>query len=220
MRFAAKFPWKFGGPDRTLDIEHQALLDALAPGWSERGPDTEIYAETRAEARVVTMVWAINRRVAHQAHPMRMTDLLEDFEKATSIQVDPADTLVERRRKVAAKLRGIVSNALAALEAVAAAQLGPNFVALTVADPSTEIVYWPILNPGPPGYEFSSNRGVVAIHMNRDGLSDAEYRRKSTALADTLDHMRPSWLQYTIGVGSGNGTTFIAGKGVVGMTIL
>ncbi len=219
MRFAAKLPWKLGGPDRTLDIEHQALLDTLAPGW-DVSPGTEIWAETRAEALAATMIWAINRRVANQSHPLRMSDLLADFEDAASLRVTPAESLVERRRKLAAKLRGIVGNDIAQLAAVAQAQLGPNFVALTVADPSKEIVYWPGISPGPPGYEWSSNRCVVAVHMNRDGLSDDEYRRKSAALAETLDHMRPSWLAYTIGVGSGPGTTFIVGKGIVGMTIL
>lgn len=219
MRFAGKFPLQFGGPNNTLDIEHQALLDALAPGW-DTGSDTELYAETRAEALMVTAIWRINRRVGNQWIPLRATDMLEDWEKATSTRVADGDTLVDRRRRLAAKLRVIANNAITDLEEAASTALGANFEALTTAAPADEIVYWPGINPGPPGYEWSTNRAIVAIHMNRIGLSDADFKRKRSALAEVLDHMRPAWLAYTIGEGTGVGTQFIAGKGICGLTFV
>lgn len=219
MRFAAKFPWQWGAGDRTLEIEHQALLDALAPGW-DTSSNTELYAETRAEALAVTLIWRVNRRVGNQWQPLRMMDMLEDFERATSTIVSDADTHGDRRMRLAGKLRSVVNNAFTDLDDACRATLGPNFVALAATAPADEITYWPGINPGPPGYEWSTNRAVVAVHVNKNGLDEDSFKRKRAALAEMLDHMRPSWLAYAIGVGTGAGTTFIANKGVCGLTFV
>jgi uncharacterized protein YmfQ (DUF2313 family) len=219
VRFAGKFPLKFGGPDNLHDAEHQALLDALAPGW-DTGSDTELYAETRADALLLTAIWRVNHRVANQWLPLRATDMLEDWERATSTRPADGDTLVDRRRRLAARLRVIANNAITDLEEAASTALGANFVALTTAAPADEIVYWPGINPGPPGYEWCTNRAIIAIHMNRIGLGDLDFQKKRAWLVEVLDHMRPAWLAYTVGEGTGVGTSFIVNKGICGLTFV
>jgi hypothetical protein len=214
------FPLQLGGGDSVLDAEHQALLDLLAPGWEGVDETHPLWAETRAEALAVTMVWATNRRVANQMQPLKMTELLPDFEEVTHQIPSAEDSLVTRRRRIAGKLRGIVRNAFDDLKDVASRVMGPNFVALTAADPADEIVYWPGINPGAPGYEWSSNRAIVAVHCNMNGLGDDDFDRKRAVLADALDHARPAWLTYQIGVGSGIAGGFIVDKGICDITIV
>lgn len=219
MRFPARFPLRFGGPDRTLDQEHQALLDALAPGW-DTDVDTEFWVETRADAFAVSLIWAINRRVGNQAFPLRMLDDLESWESATGLRPTPVDPLPERRAVLAAKLRGVANNAINDIESACETALGINYEALVQVDADDWISYWPGVNPGPPGYEFSSNRAHVCIHCNKVQLNEAQFRAKRANLIEILTHMLPAWMTFTIGVGSGAGTTHVCNVGIVGQTII
>jgi len=219
MRFPGRFPLKFGGHDDTQDVEHQALLDALAPGWDVE-EDTELWIETRVDALALTMIWIINRRAGNQAIPTRMQEVLADWEAATNLRPASSDTLIARRRALSAKLRGIVANALDDIEDAAATAMGANFVALVQVAEADWISYWPGINPGPPGYEFSSNRAHICIHCNRNGLTDAEFVALRTKLINTLLHLVPVWMRFTIGLGSGVGTTHVCNVGIVGATII
>ena len=219
MRFPGSFPLKFGGHDDTQDVEHQALLDALAPGWDVE-EDTELWIETRVDALALTMVWVINRRAGNQAIPTRMQEVLTDWEAATNLRPALSDTLVARRRALAAKLRGIVANAISDIEAACSTAMGANFVELVQVAEANWISYWPGINPGPPGYEFSSNRAHVCAHCSRDGLTDYEFISLRTKLMNTLLNMVPAWMRFTIGVGTGTGTTHVCNVGIVGSTII
>src|SRR3990167_5417834 len=216
MRWPARFPWRWGAHDATLDQEHQALLDALSPGWDvEAG--TELWCETKTDALALTMVWAVNRRVGNQMSPLKALEWLPEWESATKLRPAIDETSIERRRRLAGKLRGLVRNAIADLEAMASDQLGSNFVDLLTVASADQTTYWPGVNPGPPGFEFASNRAPVTIQMNQDQLSAIELRRKIAALAEVLDHARPAWLTYQIGVGADG---FMVGKDLLGLDLL
>ena len=219
MRFPFRFPAPFGGPDRTVDVEHEAILDTLRKSYDvEAG--TAVYIETRAEALVSAQVWKTNHRVQNQMIPERMLEALEDWETACHMVPAPTDTLKDRRTALSAHLRTTANNALVDLEDAARVILGVHFVALAVAAEDDWIVYWPGVSPGPPGYEFSSNRAHICIHMTRDGLSDDEFHRLRAKLINTLDASRPCWMTYSVGVGSGVGTTLVCDVGIVGQTII
>jgi len=212
---AWRLPLRLGGRDRTYDQEHQALLDALAPGW-DIGSDTELWAETRVEALAVTIIWMINRRVRNQALPMRMLDALPDWEQACGLRPVPGDTDVDRRRSVAAKLRGLVGNSLTDISDACSKAMGANFDALITVDPDDWVTYWPGINPGPPGYEFASNRATIGIRVNKHGISEGQFRRKRNELVRMLDDLRPSWMTFVVGTGS----SFTVNQGVVGQTVI
>jgi len=219
MRFAGRFPLRFGGPDRTHDQEHQALLNALAPGW-DVSEGTELWVEARVDAMVATMIWAVNRRLANQRVPLRMIDDLEDWEQVTALRPTPVDTMRERRQRLAAKLRGIANNAINDIIDTCSTALGANFEGLEAPTTANWITYWPGVNPGPPGYEFASNRAHVCIHTNKNGLAEEDFLRKRTMVIDLLDHMRPSWMTFTVGVGAGVGASHVCNVGIVNQTII
>lgn len=211
----AILPLSLGGGDETLRIEHEALLDALSPGW-DTSYGTGIYEETFADALAVTMIWHINRRLANQAVPERMLEQLPRWEQATRTVPLPTDRDVDRRAAVAAKLRGYANNALGDIEAAAQKILGSHFHSLILVAPGAWITYWPGVNPGPPGLEWASNRARIAVRATKDGLSEAEFVALRDKLARHLDDMLPAWMGFCVGVGS----AFIANIGIVGQTLL
>jgi hypothetical protein len=210
-----RFPLRFGGRDTTLEAEHQALLDALAPGW-DTSAGTELREEAFVDALAVTMVWRINRRVANQLNPLKMLENLPVWETACSLRPTGTDTDPARRATLSAKLRGLTGNSVADLTAATESALGEAFDAVVTVDPDDWVTYWPGLNPGPPGYEFASNRATIGVRMLKDRLTEGEFRRLRAKLIDLLDQMRPAWMTFVTGVGSG----WVCNVGVVGQTVI
>lgn len=209
------FPITFGGDESALEAEHHALLDAYAPGW-DASADTANYAEAWAHAQVVSAIWAINERVRNQAQPMRMLEVLSEWETILNLRPTLKDLDIERRRRVASRLRGMASNTIADIAAVCRTMFGQNFDTIVATDPANQTTYWPGVNPGSPGWEWSSNRARIGVRVTKAGLDESSFLAKRAALAETLFAMLPAWLDFTIGVGSG----FVVGQGVVGQTFV
>src|SRR5690606_35213996 len=104
--------------------------------------------------------------------------------------------------------------------AAALAAAGSAFVAFVGAPLDSIVSYWPGINPGPPGIEFSSSRCMFAVHLRPDRLTVDEFRRTASAVASVVDAIKPSWMQIEVGVGTGSGTAFIPGKATVGLTFI
>lgn len=207
-----------GRPYVDVDLEHEAILDYLAPHW-DTSEGTALWAETRAEAYAVTSMWLLNVRLGNQLIPERMLDNLVDWETACQLRHGPGDSTRARRRRLAAKMRGFVGNALADIEDVARKAAGQRFVALVQAD--TSVAFWPGVNPGFPGFEWTSSYATVAAHLSRGNLSSASLARLVDTTRDAMLEMCPSWMRCDVGLG--NGTTsgnFVAGVGIAGVTIV
>lgn len=209
------FPFDFGGGASVVEDEHQALLRQLADVFDTE-QDSDAWIETYAEAVAISTVWAANERLRAMHVPTRLLDALRDWEQATGIRPSETATDGSRRAAVAAKLRGLPGNAMGDIEAMAIALAGVHFEAVHVVSPANTVSYWPGVNPGPPGFEWTSNRAVVAVQLNRDGLSDAAFDGLRVRLAAALDSMLPAWMRFAIGVG----TSFVANIGIVGETLL
>lgn len=209
------FPFEFGGGDSDIELELMALLDAYAPGWDST-EGTENYAECVAYANAVAVVWACNKRLANQLIPLRMLENLRVWEESCKLRPAASDTDVERRKRVAAKLRGIANNSLADITEAVQQILGNNFEALVLVPPAQQTTYWPGINPGPPGFEWSSTRAIIGIQMSTDGLNDSEFYAKRTAVVELLDAMIPAWMTFTTGTGS----AFVINQGVLAQTLL
>ena len=106
------FPRRFGGGPNTLIIEHEAMLNALARGY-DVSEDSPVYAEAYAHALAVTWIWRLNGRLRNQMVPLKMLETLTTWEGACKLRPAPTDTVQDRRRRVAAKFRGIIANAYA-----------------------------------------------------------------------------------------------------------
>lgn len=213
------FPRRFGGGRRTLELEHEALLDALAPGW-DTSEGTALHAEAYAEALAVSMIWAVNNRLRNQEVPAKMLEVLPTWEQACRLRPSPRATVQARRRAVAAKLRGLVGNTLADIEASCIALLGSSFVAITTIGEGNATTYWPGINPGPPGFEWSSNRSTITVHMKKDRLTEVQFRELRAQVISMLDGLVPDWMTFRVGVGVGTGSSFIVNRGIVGQTII
>lgn len=216
MGLAYQLPFRLGAGDDTQRQEHRAILDALAEGDFDTSEGSPLWCETYGEATAVAIAWACNRRLANQRIPTRMLEALTTWEEACGLRPTISDSDYDRRARLAAKLRGLCGNALVDIVAAVTAILGNNYHSVVLASPATEITYWPGVNPGPPGYEWSSNRARLGVRMTEDGLSAASFNTKRLAVMFALDAMLPAWMNFCIGTGSG----FTTGLGFVGKTLL
>lgn len=211
------WPWTFGDDetDEPEETEHQALLDAMS-AVLDPTEDTAHEIETWAHSVALAAIWDAGERIANQAIPERMLEALELWETALKIPPQPGDTEIDRRARVAAKLRGLKNNALPDIEATARKVLGAAFVEVIVSDPATEISYYLGGIPGPPGLEWYSSRAVVAVRMSKAGLTDAQFVARRAALANSLDALLPSWMSYVVGTES----DFTCGSSIVSQALL
>ncbi len=210
-----RFPRRFGARDDTHDIEHTALLEALRPGF-DVAEGTALWDETRVDALAADIIWHINARVAKQNIPRKMLENLPKWEEACTLRPAVGDTDRARRDRLAAKLRGLGGNSLADIEAAATEALGINFDAFLTVDPSDWISYWPGINPGPPGFEFSSNRATIGVRMTAQQLTDTELVTKRNWVVRVLSEQVPCWMTFVIGIGD----DFVCAVGIVGQTVI
>lgn len=210
------FPFTFGDTtDDAFEVEHKALLEAMSPALDPT-EDTAHEIETYAEALGLAMIWDANERLANQAIPEKMLEALTDWEQVLKLNPSVDDSDQERRARVAAKLRGLINNALPDIEATAKKALGVNFGAVVLVDPANQVTYWPGGVPGPPGLEWYSSRAIVGIRMTTAGLNAAQFAAKRAALIQALDSTLPSWMAMACGVGS----EFVVNQGIVGQTLI
>ena len=211
-----RLPFKFGSTKRLpTRIEYGALLDALEPGYDPtQGTVHEV--ETFAHARVAGMVWGANARLSNQAIPEKMLEMLPEWEIILQLYPAPGTSDYARRKAVAARMRGLLNNALPDIEDVCSTVMGANYEAVLTVDPADVVAYWPGGIPGPPGFEWCSNEALIAVRVNKSGLSDADFLAKVGRLREQLDRLLPAWMTYNIGVGS----SFIVGQSIVGQDLL
>lgn len=212
---ANPFPFTFGGGDSAIETVHQALLEKYAPAW-DVSDEKEMSAVAYAEAICVGLVWACNKRLANQLVPSRMLEALTDFEEATRLRPAATERDNDRRSALAAKLRGLSGNTLSDIEAACQALLGNNFDELVQTPEANAVTFWPGVNPGPPGLEWSSTRARLTVVMTKDGLTDSEFLALKAKLSLLLGDLLPCWMTYEIGVGSG----FLTDEGLLDETLL
>jgi hypothetical protein len=178
-------------------------------------------AEAYAFGNAVAIIWACNERLRGNDVPQRMLETLPTYETILRTRPAPEDTDIARRAAVAAKLRGISGQWTAEdIEGVCRALLGSAYEGLRFVDPLKEFSYWPGMNPGPPGFEWTSNRATIGIAVRQDSRSDAAWGRVLSQLRDLLNTL-PSWEVYEIGTDD-DGFTVGDGPdaGIVGVTYL
>lgn len=206
-----ELPFTLGGEESVVEAEHRALLKAYEPAY-DASEGTENYAECFAYATVLANVWAVNERIGNQMIPARMLDNLTIWEEVLKLRPSSKDYDNERRNRVAARLRGIASNATVDIAEAARSIFGDEFEDLVFVAPADAITYWPGLNPGPPGFEWSSNKCIVGVRV----IVGAEFQSRRAALADLLQAMLPAWMSFVIGVGAG----FICDVGICDVTFV
>lgn len=216
------FPRTFGGGTRARTYENRALARAFTKdGFTLVDGDAKS-AEAYAYSVAVSNIWAVNTRLRNADIPPRMMETLPTYEEILRTRPSSNDTDNARRSVVAAKLRGISGQATSEdIEGVCSALLGTSFEGIRTTDPSNEFSYWPGINPGPPGFEWTSNRAIIGIAVRQDSRSDGAWSRVVSQLRDLLQTLLPGWQVFEVGTDDGG---FTVGDGptggIVGVTFL
>ena len=208
------FPRTFGGGVSTKLVMRNAIKAAMSK-WIDVD-DVHNDSEAAGEAVLLALIWAVNRRLSNQGAPEKMIDNLAVWEESTGLRPTNEMTGVQRRAELAGKMRGQINNALVDIEDTASKVLGVNFDGLLLVDPVNVVGFEPGVNPGPPGYEWSSNRAVICIKMNKQALTEVQFLDLRDRLHQQLHKLIPAWMDFTIGVGD----SFIANVGILGQTLL
>lgn len=214
--FGTPFARPFGAGPSVWQLELAALLDAYAPGW-DRSETSQSTAEVHALALGVAIVWAVNRRLEGQRIPARMLETLPRWERACNLRPAPTDTAQARRAAVAARFLGYAGNAPSDIYNVCTKLAGAAFLGLVTVTDSAAITYCPGINPGPPGFEWTSTRATVAVQLQRTGLPDAAYFDLVRKLRNELAILCPAWMTFQVGSAEGG---FVPGVGIPGVTLL
>lgn len=216
------FPRRFGGGTRARTYEERALVRSFTKDGFAVTPGSAKAAEAYAFSGAVSCIWAVNERLRGNDIPSRLLETLPTYEEILRTRPASEDTDIARRAAVAAKLRGISGQATSDdIEGVCRALLGDAFEGIRTVEEAQEYSYWPGMNPGPPGFEWTSNRAVIGIAVRQDGRSDAAWQRVIANLRDLLQTLLPAWEVFVIGQDDGG---FIIGDepgcGIVGVTFL
>lgn len=216
------FPRRFGGSRRPQTLERAALARVFAKEEWDISDETTKAAEAYAFGRAIGSIWSINRRLAGAEVPATMVETLPTYEEIHRTRPSPEDTDNARRSYVEAKMRAIAGQATSTdIEDVCIVLLGSRFEGLATVDPADEFSYWPGVNPGPPGFEWTSNRCVLGIRVRQGTTGRAAWERLLSQLYQTLSTLVPAYIVFEIGQNDGG---FLVGEGpgsgVVGLTFV
>ena len=208
-------PFPCGAPDLTYEQERDAILAELEGVIGDGTPGTALEIEVSGDAVAVAMIRAGNDRMANQNFPRRMLDVIPKWEESLNLRPGSDDSRRMRGLAIEAKIRGFAGNARPDLEATASGIGGVSFVEMRTVAPADEITYWPGVNPGPPGFELTSNRAHLAVVLVKDGLNETQFTTLEDKIVDALDDLRPDWLTYVVGTDGMIADTGIVGQGIV-----
>lgn len=216
------FPRRFGGGTRAKTYEERALSRAFAKDGFDVSRESVKGVEAYAYAGAIAQIWAVNTRLRGADIPARMMETLPTYEEVLRTRPSPQDTDNDRRANVAARLRGISGQAkYEDIEGVCAALLGSAFEGLRNVESADEFSYWPGINPGPPGFEWTSNRAIIGIAVRRGTQSEGAWQRLLSQLRDIIGSLLPGWEVFEVGTDDGG---FLVGDGpgagIVGVTFL
>ncbi len=211
-----RFPLRFGGGKRPVEVIHLATLEYYQRiGLDPEDPVT--FAESYADACVLADIWKASKRAGRQLDPRQMFENLVDWESAAGLYPTATDRVVDRRKRLAGKLRGFSGNNVADIRDACAAFLGQVFVQLHTTAEADEITYWPGMYPGPPGFEWSSNRETVRIEVRKLGVTQPEFNSLMSQLLAMLSNLCPSTMNFGWFINGGGFLVGVSGLGEVGL---
>lgn len=195
------WPFAFGGGKRHVEVCHEQLAEQVK-GVLDIA-DEHVDAELYAEACLLAEAWNASERVGNQLQPMKMLENLPVWEEASGLRPNSKDNASTRRAALAGKFAAYTRNDIASIEEAARRTAGKNFVSLSFVADDNEIVYWPGVYPGPPGLEWSSNRDIYIVTVNKNGLTQEQFTAMATRLLTELDKLVPAYGRVSVTLGSG-----------------
>lgn len=188
----------WGGGETITEQVYQALKDFYSPVF-DTDDDQLPMVEAYAEASVIAMLFEASARAKNQEIALKMIENLPVWEEATRLRPNASATDAERRDALAAKLRGILANAMPDIREACLELLGSNLV--EVHSGFSDVTWWIGGTPGLPGEEWATDRSLISVEVNQDGLSEGDFYRKMDRLTQMLDNMLPAWMTHEWFVG-------------------
>lgn len=254
-------PFKLGGGrSETVRAMHEIVVNGRPLVLRDGGDGTEVQAEDRTMARMLAVGWRDSERRRKQGDPMKLSaevrpvkdpatgevealSVLERWEKILGLRAWDRDALVDRRRAVAARLRGYTSNTVATINGAMGAVFGPWFLSVEEND-IADVDYAGKAPPGnvqaswaDSGYTFSADypgiynatypfsSGLARITINfvpPQNTDQSDVDAKASKALEVLDAILPAWMSATTSQWAVDQTTggFLADLSLIGLTAI
>lgn len=203
-----QWPFRLGGGKGPRELVHDSLLEQYSKVLDVSGDqltDSEVYAE----AALLSLVWVAGKRASLQGLPLATVDWIEAFEAILKITPLPNDTEPERRNAISARFVSLLGNSELDIREACSRLLGLSLNDVKYLTDAQATTYLPGLNPGPPGLEWFSQRAIVFVLVNKNGLTSLQYSLKIAKLENMLENLLPAWMSFSVarqdhvGVGTG-----------------
>lgn len=148
-----------------------------------------------AEGSVLGIAWSLVRRVSKQFQARSTIDWLADFEKILGLRPTSRLSTPRRRKIIASRLKGLDATNLSKIQEMSEEVLGNHLISLQITAPGDTIRYWPP-NPGPPGYEWMSNRLVVYAKVQKIGSSEDEFATLIRQWEENMHRIMPVYCDF------------------------
>lgn len=252
-------PFKLGGNrGETVRAMHDVVTGGRPLVLRDGGDGTEVQAEDRTIARMLAVGWRDSERRRKQGDPMKLSanvrpvkdpatgdvealSMLERWERILGIRSWDRDALADRRRAVAARLRGYTSNAVANINGAMGAVFGSWFLSVEENDVgdvdyagrvppgnvhaswATNAFTFSAQYPGRYNATFPFYSGLARIVVNfvpplNTDQSDVD--AKASKALEVLDAILPAWMSATTSqwATSQSGSGFYADVSLIGLT--
>lgn len=192
------YPRKLGGGKRPIQVVHEGLLEASDRAGLDVSEGSVEWCESLAQSAIIANGYAAAERAHYYLIPRKMTESLPMWERALGIQPPTGSPSYARRREVESRFRALTNNAEPDIRDVCSRSTGRCYVGVSYVPLGQELTYLPGVNPGPPGLEWSSSQCTVFVTLTNDGVTQEEYVRRESALAQLLDDFLPGWMAFSI----------------------
>lgn len=188
-------------------LEEVLLADGLDADGTALAKDVDsfVWAERNAEARALAYLWHLNRRMANQWDPRRMTDFLPRWEKILGLRPLAGATDVARRAAVLAKMQLFgqpgTQQVLTDLLHTLFDELG-IFVGIVNTSSAVAVGTVPggATVPGgvtlPDGDWYSSIAHLAIETVQPDGVDDPTFYDAVGQIAQAIDGIVPAWVTF------------------------
>lgn len=201
----APSPRRVGGaPSRV-----KTILDAINAGMGtayDTTPDSPVYLQSLAIARLVAALYSANERLKNQFDPLRTTDFLSRWERVFGLTPSTHDSAQARRGRLAAAWRALGGPVYGTLQDMCSSLLGSIYASVDYTPVADAVVHWP--GGGEPGAWYSSVAHVVVTVTQPGTVLDPEWFLRLRQCGAALSLALPAWTTWTFVKDGPNGRGF------------
>lgn len=197
------FPLRFGGGVPRLKLIHESLNAQSGTAFDTTDRTKLVWLENMAIARGINACWSQNQRLANQAIPSRMTDMLSRWEAILDIVPPQGAEESERRAEVALRFARVGKAALyPRIYTLPSQELPGYFVAIEFIDLSIAHVTkptgaYPWSGTISTAFPWTSTVAHVLVLLTTPtGGPEKEFYEMAGRCMDLLDAELPAWCTF------------------------